>query len=71
VDECKPDSSIKNGQFDRKVDECKPLVGGGAPGYDVVHLSARNARLEEKLSKVGPDRGCSPRHRKEEAEGEE
>jgi hypothetical protein len=36
----------------RKVDGCKPLVGGGAPGYDVVHLSARNARLEEKLSKA-------------------
>lgn len=26
--------------------------GGGNPSYDVIHLSARNARLEEKLSKA-------------------
>ena len=29
-----------------------PTPGASNPNYDVVHLSARNARLEEKLSKA-------------------
>ena len=29
-----------------------PGMNAGTPSYDVVHLSARNARLEEKLSKA-------------------
>ena len=29
-----------------------PTPGASNPSYDVVHLSARNARLEEKLSKA-------------------
>ena len=30
----------------------RPQSASGPPSYDVVHLSARNARLEEKLSKA-------------------